>query len=159
MIGAYSFLPGEYRKTGDSADGSFYLPTNGLNSGSVSVAPLADPFQSIMLKRDGQICGVSVFNAYTCAKATGVETIKVQAVSANSFQQTLIYSGKVGDKINVGYREFSSDVARPAFNNDVEYDLRESATIGYKGALIEVLEATNQSIRYRVIKNFNQATN
>ena len=37
----------------------------------------------------------------------------------------------------------------------VEYDLKDSTTIGYKGALIEVLEATNQSIRYRVIRNFN----
>ena len=27
----------------------------------------------------------------------------------------------IGDKINVGYREFSNNTARPAFNNDVEY--------------------------------------
>ena len=85
----------------------------------------------------------------------GVEKVKLQGIAADAFQQTLIYSGKVGDKINIGYREFSSNVARPAFNNDVEYDLKDSTTIGYKGALIEVLEATNQSIRYRVIRNFN----
>ena len=79
-------------------------------------------------------------------------------LSQDSFKQTLIYSGKVGNKINVGYREFSGSVARPAFNNNVEYDLSESLVIGYKGAQIEVLEATNQYIRYKVLRNFNKAT-
>ena len=74
---------------------------------------------------------------------------------SNSFQQTLLYNGKVGNKINIAYREFSSDLARPAFNNDVEYDLSESNQIGYKGALLEVIEANNQMIKYKVIKNFN----
>lgn len=75
--------------------------------------------------------------------------------SENSFQQTLLYNGRVGDKINIGYRESSGNMARPAFNNEVEYDLSESKTIGYKGARIEVIEATNQSIKYRVLSNFN----
>ena len=74
--------------------------------------------------------------------------------SQDSFQQTLLYSGRVGNKINVSYREFSSSMARPAFNNDVEYDLDDSNIIGYKGALIEVLDADNQSITYKLIKNF-----
>ena len=44
-----------------------------------------------------------------------------------------------------------------AFNNDVEYDLRESSVIGYKGARIEVVEATNEHIKYKVIQNFSRA--
>jgi len=44
-----------------------------------------------------------------------------------------------------------------AFNNDVDYDLNESKVIGYKGARIEIIEATNELIKYRVLKNFNQA--
>ena len=66
------------------------------------------------------------------------------------------FSGKVGNKINIGYREFSSSMARPAFNNDVEYDLNESKTIGYNGELLEVIDANNQSIKYKVLKNFNK---
>ncbi|MCD0195610.1 hypothetical protein K1T77_12420 [Acinetobacter baumannii] len=45
---------------------------------------------------------------------------------------------------------------RPAFNNDVEYDLSQSKEIGYKGALLEIIEATNQDIKYKVIRNFNK---
>ena len=80
-------------------------------------------------------------------------------LSKNSFQRSLIYNGKIGDKINVAYREFSNDLARPAFNNNVEYDLKESKTIAYKGAVIEVLDANNQIIKYRVLKNFNTVSN
>ncbi|CAD9197495.1 hypothetical protein QAC21B_03669 [Acinetobacter bohemicus] len=77
-------------------------------------------------------------------------------MSEHSFQQTLIYSGKVGNKINISYREFSGSLARPAFNNDVEYDLNQSRQIGYKGALLEIADANNQSITYKVLKNFNK---
>jgi hypothetical protein len=35
--------------------------------------------------------------------------------------------------------------------------LDESADIGYKGARLEILNATNQYIEYKVISNFNKA--
>lgn len=69
----------------------------------------------------------------------------------------LTYSGKLGDKVNIGYRESSNDFARPAFKNEVEYDVGESRTTGYKGARVEVIEATNQHIRHRVTRNCNDA--
>lgn len=46
-------------------------------------------------------------------------------------------------------------MARQAFSNDVEYDLSESHQVRYKGALLEIINATNQSITYKVIRNFN----
>lgn len=76
-------------------------------------------------------------------------------VSENDFQQTLIYSGRVGDKIRISYREFSGNRARSAFTNEAEYDLSTSNEIGYRGARIRVLEANNQEITYEVLSNFN----
>lgn len=70
-------------------------------------------------------------------------------------QQTLIYSGRIGNRITLGYREFSNDMARPAFNNDVTYDLDESKILGYKGARIEVLNASNTELTYKVLADFN----
>jgi hypothetical protein len=75
-------------------------------------------------------------------------------IAAVSFQQTLLYSGKIGNRITLGYREFSNTTARPAFNNDVAYDLSESTVLGYKGARIEVIKATNTDITYKVISGF-----
>ena len=46
------------------------------------------------------------------------------------------------------------EAARPAFNQDVQYDLSEGKTIGFKGARVEIVEATNTNIRYRVLAHF-----
>ena len=104
-----------------------------------------------------KLCGISVFNAKVCESSPDLEFVKRASVSSTAFQQSLIYSGKHSTKLNIGYREFSNNVARPAFNNDVEYDMDESKVIAYKGAQLEVIEATNQHIKYRVISNFNAA--
>ena len=76
-------------------------------------------------------------------------------VGPNNFQQSLLYSGRVGDHIKISYREFSGDMARPAYSNDVEYDLSSSDTVTYKGARLRVLKADNEGITYVLISNFN----
>lgn len=144
------------------ADGYEYFGTS-TNVGAGKVTDILgmqiDHMSSILALRndDNAICTFNAFGSPVNCK-TGLDFSKKNWVTANSnsFQQTLIYNGKVGDKINIAYREFSSDMARPAFNNDVEYDLSESKQIGYKGALIEVIEANNQQIKYKVIRNFNK---
>ncbi|AYO14219.1 hypothetical protein D0812_07270 [Vibrio owensii] len=73
---------------------------------------------------------------------------------SSAFQQTLIYTGKVDNRIRFTYREFSGSTARMPFTTDVEYDLNESNFISYQGATIEVLKANNRSITYKVISNF-----
>lgn len=108
-------------------------------------------------KGKNTLCVITVFNVRICDNDVNFERRKVPTLSRVSFQQTLIYSGRIKDKINIGYREFSNNLARPAFNNNVEYDLGESRVIGYKGARLEVLEATNESIKYKVLRNFNNA--
>lgn len=71
------------------------------------------------------------------------------------FEQTILYSGKVGNKVTVSYREFINDTARAAFTNEASYDLNESKVIGYKGARLEVLNATNTEITYKVLSGFD----
>ena len=73
-----------------------------------------------------------------------------------AIQQTLLYNGKIGNRITLSYREFSDDYARPAFTNEVVYDLAESKVLGYKGARLEVLTATNTELVYKVIAGFDK---
>lgn len=158
LITSYTLAPGIYVKTGEDTSSEFYFPAVGRDGGAVTKAALVDPWKSIVYDKDGKRIGVvTVFNVATRQDARGVTRTKWMALTDDSFQQTLLYSGRVGQKIKIGYREFSNNQARPAFNNDVEYDLSESTTIGYKGARIEVIEATNQHIKYKVIQNFNSA--
>ena len=157
MLGAYKLQRGYYIKEGGDNKNEFFQPEASAEGGRVVVAALADPFKTVLVPRvGGKVCGVSVFGGKVCEDSR-VQRLKRPALTSDGFQQTLIYSGRIGSKVNISYREFSNNIARPAFNNDVEYDLNESSIIGYKGAEIEIIEATNRSIKYRVIRNFNKA--
>jgi hypothetical protein len=156
VVWAYTLLPGYYLKQGEDDVGEFFYP-GGDEPGHIDKAMLADPWKSVMARKDPPaICVITMFNVATCNTEfqNYFEKRKKAMVSPDSFQQTLIYSGKVGNKVNIGYREFSGNMARPAFSNNVEYDLSESSLIGYKGAKLEVIEANNQFVRYRVIDSF-----
>lgn len=154
-ISTYTFTRGYYLKQGDDEKSEFYLPAGGPESGQVIRGALADPFKVIRLdKATGRLCAVTKYNLEGCTSNANYEKKKYPVTSANSSQQTLIYRGRIGDKINLGYREQSNNVAMPAFNTDLEYDLSESNIIGYKGSRIQVLEANNEFIKYMVIRNF-----
>lgn len=72
-----------------------------------------------------------------------------------SFKQELIYNGKSKDTIKLSYREYKEDWARPAFSQDLTYDLSEGKIIGFRGMRIEVLETTNSNIRFIVLSPMN----
>jgi len=148
---------GRYLKLGEKRNAEFYSFTS-VDGGSASVNPGASPLIALQAyKNEAKLCVITNLNALFCESDVRFERVRVPVESTDSFQRTLIYSGRVGNRINVGYREFSNTLARPAFNNDVEYDLSESPVIGYKGARLEVMEATNEMIKYKVLRNFNQA--
>ncbi len=81
---------------------------------------------------------------------------KLDVPQKDSFRQELIYNGRSKDTIKVSYREFKDDFARPAFQQDLSYDLSDSKEIGFRGAIIEVLEATNTYIKFIVRKPLSQ---
>jgi len=68
--------------------------------------------------------------------------------------EEFIYNGRVGDALKFVYREFSGDYLKPAFTQEVQYDLGSSNIIGFKDLKIEVIEASNVKIRYKLISNF-----
>lgn len=159
--GAYTIQPGNYLKTGQEVGVEFYYP-GGSEPGRVDKSMFADNWSSVIIKNSGvlEICVLTVYGTSitTCNNGSNFQRRKVSSLQRDSFQQTLIYNGKIGNKVNIAYREFSNSLARPAFNNNVEYDLSESKIVSYKGAQFEIIEATNQHIKFRLIKNFNSAT-
>jgi hypothetical protein len=79
---------------------------------------------------------------------------KVVATDRPGFGQEFIYNGRIGDTLKFLYREFSNDMLRGSFSQEVQYDLNESKTIGFKGVRLEILEATNTKIKYVVHASF-----
>lgn len=155
-LGGYDLTSGYFAKRGEDEKYEHYITKIANDGGTIAQSFLYDPPNSLLVRKSDQsLCIMTIYNIVSSCKKVDFERKNWSSISRDSFQQNLIYNGKVGQKINIGYREFSSDIARPAFSNNVEYDLSESSQIGYKGALIEVLDANNQEIKYTVIKNFN----
>ena len=156
-MGSVVLSRGYYVKIGENEESDFYEPASGPDGGTITKGPRTDPWKAVQLyKNKNRICIVTVYNVSVGTDANGVRRCKHSSLADNSFQQTLIYSGKVGSKVRIGYREFSNNLARPAFSNDVEYEVSESSIIGYKGARVEVIEATNEYMKYRVLQNFGK---
>lgn len=156
---AYTVRSGTYTKDGETRQGAFYSPSRHGDPGEIMRAPLSDPVRAVHVPTRGdRICVVSIFNLKSCRKgrkgSLWRETTQL-AMSDRAFQQHLIFNGARGDRIRIGYHESSPSIARPAFSNEVEYDLAHSSVIAYKGARLEVLDASPDHIAYRVLSHFD----
>lgn len=156
--GLYHFPSGNYEKIGNDDKYNFFEPLSTEETGSAlnQEGNARIYVQAIAVEKgsSAQICPIHAVSGMACLNAKfNVE--KTKSKKGTSFEQTLIYNGTTGSKINVGYREFANETARPAYNNRVEYDLTKSKSISYKGAEIMVIEADNNAITYKVISPFH----
>lgn len=158
--GAYTLAPGYYLRTGGSDDWASYTPATGdPESGSIKKAPDVVTLQpGFQVSGDGKTVGV-VTNFYQAVhgKGTGITRSTRPALSFESLQRALVYGGKSGSKIKIGYREIWMHIVRPSELQFIEHDISKSRIIEAHGARIEVIEVNDDSIRYRVLRSFSLA--
>jgi len=141
LIGTFLLKKGEY-------------PFYSENSRYINFGTTANGGRTVTVYQDKEQNKICV-SKDECAEIAHSLEPRLTKKTLNTFQQTLLYNGKIGNRITLAYREFDGRLARPAFNNEVAYDLAESTTLGYKGARIEVLKATNTEITYKVLAAFD----
>jgi hypothetical protein len=74
---------------------------------------------------------------------------------SDSFKYELLYQGVSGTTIRLSYREFLDDLARPAYFQDVSYDIGTlPVTLTFKTVKLEVLSADDNALTYRVLSGF-----
>ena len=90
-----------------------------------------------------------VYIDYMNAKATN---------HTDSVKQELIYSGYSNGELKITYREYMNHFARESFFQlaTYEYSIPGSTIISFKGAEVEILDANNVQIKYRVLKGFRE---
>lgn len=114
--------------------------------------------ENLILKKDGSLDMTGYFDLTSAGPVVTTnpqfEVGELVDETQPSFKQELIYNGRSGSTLKFMYREFSKDFARPSYSQDVNYDLAESNTIGFKGARIEVIEASNTVIKYKINSSF-----
>ncbi|MEI9598237.1 hypothetical protein V5049_02405 [Moellerella wisconsensis] len=155
---AYKIIPGLFKKVGSNDQGDFYMPTTTMDSGSVVVEVLGRPWTSLLVKKEGktnEICVVSDLKVAVCGDDAQIEKVTLNDPDSNSFEQALIFNGVNEDKVDISYQQIGSNIKNQNFGNNIQYNLKESPIISYKGAQLEVLNSTDTSLTYKVISNFS----
>ena len=118
------------------------------SNSNFGIAIPKDGGEQMFFINDGGAQIVQLNSPITCTSTTA--SVK----GDEYFKQEFIYNGKIGTGLKFTYREFADNTARPAFMQDLQYDLAESNIIGFRGLRIEILNATNMNIKYKVINQF-----
>lgn len=72
-------------------------------------------------------------------------------------RRELVYAGISQTTVSLLYREYWGNAVVPAFAQELRYDTQLGKVVGYKGARLEILEASNTEITYRVLVPLSQS--
>lgn len=80
-----------------------------------------------------------------------------RSIRTPEFNCQVLYQGLSKGSIKISFREFLNGLARPAFTQDISYDLEKDGTaiIAFKNLRISVIKATQSEITYIVKKRLN----
>lgn len=161
--GTTNLHQGILEKSFENSEGSFYADRNGsfTITGAIGLPNKSIPCEcGVFVPRNpGSPAVTYVYHreigstGYDFGTTPISVTPKViQKWGSESFKRELVYGGLSGSTISISYREFADGTARPAFTQDLKYDLAESKVIGFRAARFEVAKASNVSLRYKVLK-------
>ena len=70
-----------------------------------------------------------------------------------SFREELIYTGRTGVTVAITYREYKKEFARPAFYQNLTYDVSQSQEVVFRNYRLKLLAADNAGIKFIVISD------
>jgi hypothetical protein len=119
----------------------------GYTVGNVLTASIGVPF---LVDQDGTVKTVKRWVGFLYSP----DGWKIEKIYSEDFvRKELIYAGKSGTTVEISYREFRGGLAAPAFYQNLKYDLSESKSITFQNFQIEIINASNQSITYKVLRD------
>jgi hypothetical protein len=86
---------------------------------------------------------------------SNIKMTVIKSLCEGCISQELLFTGAKGAVLSFTYREFIGNIARPSFFQNVNYDIEESNVIGFKGVRLKILEYTNTSIKYEILRTFD----
>lgn len=154
--GTTSVLPGDFELIASRADGEYYQGRSTYSMLGTSV-PLNDR-AGVFIPADKK--SPAVIYHYALAYRYGTRPVSyvtkdIVRFTSESFRRELVYSGVSQNTVTLVYREFKDNLARPAFTQELKYDLAQSHVVGYKGARFEIVSAGNTKITYKVLKQLD----
>lgn len=163
MTCAVTALAGTYPQRGDYKGKPAGLPCYGPVSIQITLAdgttnwncPGQDWLADICESAPGKY-----FVALNAAKAElkqqfdNVKLISIPVEGSTNLVQDLVYDGRSGDVVNLTYREFTTDVARPSFAQGLQVDMGRTKRLKYRTLELEIVDANDLEITYKVVSGF-----
>jgi hypothetical protein len=140
----------------------FFIVRVGQISGGGDAGALVDKLTGRVSKTG---VGQNAFGSWVTTAVSGVVTEPPDVVFSPSESiliskskpyenYEIVYTGRLGENITFVYREFTPDnLARPAFFQNLSYNLSEAKTIRFRKLQIEVIDATNEQVSVKVISD------
>jgi hypothetical protein len=172
MVTEYDYLSQVRATVLDDVSGSFWTNRRSISSGDALVSAISSGEQVYCQapRRDGAPClkdtnGDGHFDrAYTMnafgmvVNGRNIGAVRYRVADQNiqdGFKYELIYQGIDGDTVRIAYREYTENLARPAFSQDLSYTLEEPLTdIRFRDVQLTIHEANNNQITYILESGF-----
>tara|TARA_R110001599_G_C12251310_1_gene659661 strand:- start:798 stop:1484 length:687 start_codon:yes stop_codon:yes gene_type:complete len=77
------------------------------------------------------------------------------AIIQDGFKYELVYQGIDANTVRIAYREYSDNLVRPAFHQDLTYTLEEGETqVSFRGVRLTIYSASNNQVEFTVNSGF-----
>lgn len=153
MFGSTIYNDDIYIKKGESQGFDLYFPLKTFIKGSTLGVAISQTggVEKVFVNWDA---GSVIFEDTT----SKIEYSKFQIddEEKNTLSREFIFNGKNGNSLKFLYREYTNDLARSAFNQELVYDTTEGNIVGFKGLRIEVIKITNTQIEYKILSGFTE---
>jgi hypothetical protein len=105
-------------------------------------------FEAVLFKAGGPPDKLKEPAAYTVEVAAG------SSKAGPSFRSVLIYLGSDGSAMSLSYREFTNDMARPAFTEELKVPLNKTypQELRVKGVHFRILKLDGMGLQYVVVR-------
>lgn len=156
-----SISPGDFFVKGADENGFFYQSaTSKLRANNLPVNKII--FGVYVTKYDPEITEIYTMTDDGRPLIYPAPNLKIrkytkESISATEFKKELVYTGISKNIINISYREYSNGIARPAFTQELKYDISEGKVFGFRDARFEIIKATNTGITYRAISHLTES--
>lgn len=158
MLSTINIAPGEFVLPAE-ADGAKAFCTERL----AYIDPLAGPWKPVCFVDTAQngtfdivkVAPGAVWFKNQIKPAVRYEKSELIVPRPDAKKTELLYQGYSTKTVKLSYREYMNDFARPAFFQDVTYDVPEfPTTITFRTVRIKLLSADNNGLRYQVLSGF-----
>lgn len=173
MVSEYDYLSQDRAILRDSLSGSFWTGRTAAVAGSSLVAAISSGVKVYCLPPgglgspcvkdtdgDGFFDKASTMNAYgMLVNETNIDPVGYRQGNQtieDGFKYELIYQGRDGNVARIAYREYTDNLARPAFSQELTYTLEAGAgtPVRFREVSLTIHQADNNQIVYTVQSGF-----